>query len=401
MARDIPTPGIPRMRDLGELIDRVLDIAADELDRQTLDVDAYDDGDYRIRVFETLPITNGNVEERVEIRYDRKTETIQHRHYEYHKRNGEFLRDDVRDLESYPDPLPETRDRDDTPTDNSAGGSGSKYHREEGDPIRLMKESSGWRIGFGMEARAAGIEAGDYLYSDLEDAETDPLLILNRADDPGENPDSNPELRRVMDTGTSLSVKIPRRHLDEFGLGLNLDDYDNENPLLFEPLVDDGLVGLVPLGYVDGREFVPRAFRDQDSGETTPEESESEQATLGGSVESTATPISEQAITAAAQTVGVNRDRLVDVLETINESVSEDDLNLIDEASPVQLDDVTVYFVTPETWPDAADDLALDEDLLEAAKLAYVRASEEIILKTGVEESQQWVQKYDVLLLTS
>lgn len=112
------TDGIPRLDLLSELADRILEYAADELhpERTTLEVTGYADGDYEIRAFETVSIQTDpergeEVWERIEIRYNRRTEWIQRRHY--YEFGSNQTTEAVDDLEAYPDPvaLAETDDR--------------------------------------------------------------------------------------------------------------------------------------------------------------------------------------------------------------------------------------------------------------------------------------------------
>lgn len=263
----------------------------------------------------------------------------------------------------------------------------SSYHREKEGPIPLKKNSSGWYINFLREARAAGIEGGDYVTVELEDAQQDPLVLIGLLPEPPENPQSNPLVRKVSDRGSTLSVKIPRKHLEEHGLDIDPDNYDTENRLLFDYLVDDGVVGLFPLGFEDGTEFVPTAVRDDEDPavDATPDPEQSEQTTLAN-VEESGTPVSEQAITTAAQTTGVNREKIVGALERIDESVARDDLELVENVDPLETDDATVYLVTDESWAGLVDDLGLSEDVAVAVEQAETIAAEELSRDAGASE---------------
>ncbi len=90
---------------LGELVDRMRELAAEELDTHTLELRAFDDGDYHLRIFHTHPIINGNIEERTEIRYDREDEVIIRRYYRRHKLEQDLLEEETDVLESYSDPI--------------------------------------------------------------------------------------------------------------------------------------------------------------------------------------------------------------------------------------------------------------------------------------------------------
>ncbi|AFZ71894.1 hypothetical protein [Natronobacterium gregoryi] len=101
--------GVPSLALLDALADRILEYAAAELEpeRTTLEVMGYADGDYEIRAYETRSIQpdadGGEIWERVAIRYNRQIEWIQLHHYR-ESDDGRTTRE-VRDLESYPDPV--------------------------------------------------------------------------------------------------------------------------------------------------------------------------------------------------------------------------------------------------------------------------------------------------------
>ncbi len=104
-----PDPGPPRLADLDQLASRLLEHAAAELEptRTTLELTGYADGDYELRAFETVSIRSapdgeGDVWERVEIRYNRRLEWIQRRHY--YETDRRCLDETITDLEAYPDP---------------------------------------------------------------------------------------------------------------------------------------------------------------------------------------------------------------------------------------------------------------------------------------------------------
>lgn len=103
-------PAIPSLASLDELANRIVDLAAEELDPEqtTLEVTAYADGDYRIEAYETVAVdtdaaTDGTVLERVAIRYDRRREWIQR--LRYRTETDDRVTEDRWDLEPYADPV--------------------------------------------------------------------------------------------------------------------------------------------------------------------------------------------------------------------------------------------------------------------------------------------------------
>lgn len=138
--------------------------------------------------------------------------------------------------------------------DNDVDDSMSWYRREEGNPVRLRVASNdtSWILNMGMELREAGIKGGDYVEVDFIWDEDGPMLLLGQI--PEEEAKDSQRARKVTDRGSSLAVKPPKEFLEddpEFGLGLDIDDYDNDNPLLLESMVMEASMGLVPLDFAD------------------------------------------------------------------------------------------------------------------------------------------------------
>lgn len=79
-----------KLDELSSLFDRLMEFAEMEFDHQTVEIRYYDDGDYEIRVFETQPIRNGSIDEKIEYRYNRTTEAIERRHYKLHKVKNQY-----------------------------------------------------------------------------------------------------------------------------------------------------------------------------------------------------------------------------------------------------------------------------------------------------------------------
>ena len=284
--------------------------------------------------------------------------------------------------------------------------SNSPTNPDEDNHIRLQRGQSGWRINFGVQARQAGIEGGDYVVVDIEDPEYDPLVVVGQLPEQPENPEKDPFTRKVMNPGDTLAVKIPRRHLDDRGLDLPLDTYDNDNPLLFEPLVDAGLVGLAPLGYHDGTEYVPPGHRDENPEvESAPDPEQSEQATL---VETTGPdavgPIPPEAISAAAQVTGVGTEQVRDALVTLADQLDADTLNArhVPEFDPVETPEGVVYVVDSDAWDSLADDVALDAGVQQAVRQAHVRAAEGLLDSYAPNsDARRFAAEYDAIVLPS
>lgn len=97
-----------------------------------------------------------------------------------------------------------------------------------------------------------GIDAGDYVEVDFIWDEDGPMLLLGKI--PSSEADDSPRARKVTDRGSTLSVKPLKDYIEddpEFGLGLDIDDYDNINLFLLEPMVMEGSVSLIPFSFAD------------------------------------------------------------------------------------------------------------------------------------------------------
>jgi hypothetical protein len=250
----------------------------------------------------------------------------------------------------------------------------SRHHREEGDPVRLRKRESGWLINFGMEARAAGIEPGDYVVVDLEAPETDPLLVVGVLAEPPENPEQDPLVRKVAERGTGRSVTIPPSHLDDRGLDLARESYDNDTPLLFEPLLDDGLVGLQPVRYTDGTGFVPPGDREDESAGSPADATEWAADESGPDAVG---PIKQEAIAAAAQLTGTKRPQVRTALQQLAERGPDVDVLADIRAYPaVETPEGVVHVVESDAWD--ALDAPEDPAVRQAVRQAHVRTAERL-----------------------
>ena len=91
---------LPRISDMGETIDRVIEHAEEQLPEPiTVDIQIWDDGDCSIRAFHTNPILNGNIDDKTEVRYNSETGDIELRDYRYHKLDREYLDESIEVLE--------------------------------------------------------------------------------------------------------------------------------------------------------------------------------------------------------------------------------------------------------------------------------------------------------------
>lgn len=280
----------------------------------------------------------------------------------------------------------------------------STRNRSSGDLISLRKSGSNWQLSFGPEAREAGIEAGDYVVVDLEDPEFDPLLVIGVVPDPPENPKDDPFTRKVTKRGDTLGVTIPERNIDERGLGLSADEYDTENPLQFEPLVQQGLVGLAPVGYADGREYIARGHRSDSGPVDAAPDPNAEQVSLADAAPETPEgvgAIPAEAIQAASQLTGVASETVERALQLLADSLDVDalDAHHAEAFDPVETPDGTVHIVSRDVWSALDATQNLDASVQQAVRQAHTLAAETLLDKHAPEsDEREFSTSWDALV---
>lgn len=98
-----------------------------------------------------------------------------------------------------------------------------------------------------------GYEAGsDYLHVFWDHRQTPPAFQLEHVPNPTGMDESDPKVRKIIDNGTTARLTLPGQDLGEYGVGIDIDNYDEEDPFLFEPVYveTDELFYLNPLGHV-------------------------------------------------------------------------------------------------------------------------------------------------------
>ena len=103
---------------------------------------------------------------------------------------------------------------------------------------------------------AAGIDREATVDVDILTDESPPLLVVIEI--PEEEKDVARFGRTLGFDGSSSRVRIPPdllRNEQPHGLGLDLDEYDPDNPLQFAPIPMEGMVFLEPVGYEDGTPY--------------------------------------------------------------------------------------------------------------------------------------------------
>jgi hypothetical protein len=270
--------------------------------------------------------------------------------------------------------------------------------------LKVASNETSWVLNMTQPLRDANIQGGDSVDVDLLWEDDSPMLVFGKV--PAEAADADDDAARtrtVTDRGKNLSVKPPRELLEadsEYGAGLGLDrgEYDNNDPLCFDALVEDGLVALAPVGY----ESTLTASQEgetpasEPSADSTEDDSPSE---TSGEDAASRHPLSEEAVSAAAQATGVSTTALRDALATVATTVDVDELATAPDYDRLDVDDHRVVVVPDRVWSDLQARLDLEDDVLDAARLAHTRMAETLVVDAGASEYRRFSQEYDALVV--
>jgi len=267
--------------------------------------------------------------------------------------------------------------------------------------LKVASNETSWVLNMTEPLRDANIEAGDHVDVDLLWEDDSPMLVFGKVPaDVADADDDAARTRTVTDRGKNLSVKPPTELLEadsEYGAGLGLDrgEYDNDDPLCFDALVEDSLVALAPVGYESTLTASESVADDSDANKPT-----SGTLQTGGG-ESSHQPLSEEAVSAAAQAAGVSAGVLRDALATVATTVDVDELATAPDYDPLDVDDYRVVVVPDRVWSDLQARLDLEADVLEAVRLAHTRMAETLVVDAGASEYRRFSKEYDALVVST
>lgn len=221
-----------------------------------------------------------------------------------------------------------------TPTTLTPMAAPAAQHR----PVALrMWEGKCW-LSLTHPFAAAGIDADDAVAIRFDGGADPPMLVLGRVED-ADDDRHDPSTRSVTDRGTTLGVLVPRRLFTDAnaGYGLDLDDYDGDPPLTFDPVVEDATIGLVPRFPLPGRP---------------------------------ADAISADHLRGVATAAEVNAHQLAAAIEQVADAAREAWPARPGEIAPPEL---SIHFVADETWDDLTAAAELPDAYARAVRLAHRR----------------------------
>lgn len=264
----------------------------------------------------------------------------------------------------------------------------------------------------------AGIEYVDVVFDD-EDPDQPALAILPL--DPDETEYAS-NARKVSYAGDSAEVRVPPDLLgggDHPGgipsdLGLALDDYDNENKLLFEPVIGDGFLLLLPVRWEAGDPYVsPTSDPPQETNPETDSEADDRPQAAGVPGEALDVPVSRETLAETAQSTGVDPDALQAALAAVDDAADDVSWQTPVQYQPLEAEvdgrDATIHIVPESVWRElaaAARDNVADADLaetgldaaLEAAELVHVATAREAIERAGTASYRHFEAEHSALV---
>ncbi|SFB95009.1 hypothetical protein SAMN05444422_103202 [Halobiforma haloterrestris] len=219
-----------------------------------------------------------------------------------------------------------------------------------------------------------------------------PMLVCSAIAD-AETGDA-PYPRRVLeDDDDALVVPVPDpivRAAPPEGLGLDLEAYDPDRPLLFDPITAGETIGFVPVRFGDGE-----PYREEPLPEASGESDPVAEGTIDHERDADPTPRPETMDAPIDPVVldGVLADAPNDVPESdvvgVLEAIRTHDLvgagNHVAGADPVTVDDRAICLLEDDAWVERlapeleAADVDVDPDALAAAREAHERQADRLL----------------------
>lgn len=243
---------------------------------------------------------------------------------------------------------------------------------------------------------------------DVDEPEQPAIVLLPIESDAEANHAINPRSVR-FETENAAEARIPPRFLGGRGtrddvpedLGLSLEHYDNDNKLLFEPVIGDGVLLLLPTRFESGREYVSPTERDFEYYDRTARTSGTLPET---DVQPDGPPIDPRTIHETAQTNSVPAEDVEAALEAIDEVVDDLEWQVPVQYQPLNDDDRVVHVVPGEVWAEIGDavredlEVARVDEVLEAAELAHLSAARDVVEETGASGYRHFEREFSAVL---
>ena len=259
-------------------------------------------------------------------------------------------------------------------------------------------------------AEFMGAERGDHVDWDVDEYEGEPMLVISEI--PDEATGDAPYPRRLREEGGELVAPVPDplvRAEPPEGLGLDLESYDADRPLLFDAMTAAETIGLVPVRFDDGEPYrtepLPETPDDSDpvAEETIAHERDGDPTPRPETMDAPIDPLVFDDVMADAPT-DVPAADIVGILEAIETHDIASVSNHVAGKPPLTVDDRTVCLLEDGAWTERiapgleAEGIDVDADALEVAERIHERQAADLIDAADTDEYDDLDGEYDVVV---
>ncbi|MGQ3414155.1 hypothetical protein ACT4ML_18155 [Natrinema sp. LN54] len=251
-----------------------------------------------------------------------------------------------------------------------------------------------------------GAASGDHIDWDVDDYEDVPMLVCSGIEEAATA--DAPYPRQLREEGGEIVAPVPDplvRADPPEGLGLDLESYDTDDPLLFDAITTGETIGLVPVRFDNGETYradpLPGVADDsdpvaeeviahEDRGDPTPRP------------ETMSAPIDADAFEAAL--AAADRDAPATDVIGILEAIERFDLvgtgDHVAGVPPLSADERAVCLLEDDVWtarlgPELeAESVDVDPDALAVARAVHERQARELIDAAGTTEYEGLADEY-------
>ncbi|MDF9746523.1 hypothetical protein [Natrinema salsiterrestre] len=256
----------------------------------------------------------------------------------------------------------------------------------------------------------AGASSGDHIDWDVDDYGDEPMLVFAGIEEAAAGDAPYPRRLREEDGEIVAPVPDPLVRADPpAGLGLDLEEYDADDPLLFDAITAGETIGLVPVRFDDGRSYraepLPGVADDSDPvaegivehegrGDPTPRP------------ETTSAPIDADVLESALDETerDVAETDVVGLLEAIERLDLVGTGDHVAGVPPLSADHRAVCLLEADVWTDRlgpeleANDVDVDPDALAVARAVHERQASVLIDAAGTTEYRGLEDEYALIV---
>ncbi|WP_049923412.1 hypothetical protein [Halopiger djelfimassiliensis] len=256
-------------------------------------------------------------------------------------------------------------------------------------------------------AEHMGASSGDHIDWGLDRYEDQTMLVISGIAETATA--DAPYPRQLRDEEGAIVAPVPDllvRAAPPEGLGLDLETYDDDRPLLFDAITTAETIGLVPVRYDDGQPYRPEPLPGVADESDPVAEGTIEREARGDPTprpETMDAPIDPVVFDDVMADVGndVPASDVIGILEAIerHELVGEDAHAA--GRPPLSVDDRAVVLLPADAWPEQlapeleAAGIDVNADALEAAREVHERQAAQLIDEADADEYRTVRSEYD------